>query len=96
MREYDVRLISDRRKPPKNEYLEDLPRCKNCGEAFEEHEAESDPPYLCPYEHQPDSHYARPVPVGEFHPDPEMCTPEEIEKNIGIGVTVFPNIYYEQ
>lgn len=85
----------DRRKPPKDDYLDDLPICTNCGEPFEEHTGESDPPYMCPYEHQRQPHYGYKA-GPEFYPDHELCSEEEIRENRGVGITVFPYIYYSK
>jgi hypothetical protein len=70
----------DLRKPPHDPYLDDLPRCKNCGQPFEEHHAESEPPYHCPYEYQmqPSYGFFNGGDPREFHPDYESSSPEEI------------------
>lgn len=73
----------DKRKPPHDDYFNDLPPCKNCGQEFNEHIAESEPPYMCPHEFQADSVYGF-FHGGDpryFHPDYECCSPSEIESH---------------
>jgi hypothetical protein len=73
-------MACDKRQPPHDEYFDDLPPCKNCGEAFDEHFKDSDPPYMCPYEHQMQPMYGffHGGDPREFHPDYESCSPQEI------------------
>jgi hypothetical protein len=127
---------SDTRRPPADPYFEDLPACKNCGEAFTDHLDTGDK-YLCPYEHQRETTYGgfQGGDPRRFHPDPEMSGPKELENHrlaceaankaekekipvelpgtssfivgpdftafmttrpFGVGVTTFPEVFYER
>ena len=72
-------MTEDTRKPPRDNALDDLPACKNCGEAFEDHMQDGEPLYMCPYEHQMQPMYGffHGGDPREFHPDAECTTPEE-------------------
>ena len=78
-----MNLGCDTRRPPHDPELDDLPRCKNCGQDFEEHHAECDPPYQCPYEYQMQPCYGfyHGGDPRDFHPDYESSTPDEIENH---------------
>jgi hypothetical protein len=127
---------SDTRRPPTDPYFEDLPACKNCGEAFADHLDTGDN-YLCPYEHQRPPHYGgfQGGDPRNFHPDGELSGPHEIgnhrkaceeadrmvkekkspdlenpssftvgpdytaftdRRPFGVGVTTFPEVFYER
>lgn len=76
-------MTADRRRPPVDPELEDLPPCAVCGQPFEEHSQDGDPAFPCPYEHQPQPCYGY-FAGGDprrFHPDQEMSSPEEIARH---------------
>lgn len=70
----------DTRKPPHDPYMDNLPPCKNCGQPFDEHYPECEPPYQCPYEYQMQASYGffNGGDPRDFHPDYESSTPGEI------------------
>lgn len=70
----------DRRKPPTDESLDDLPRCNNCGQPFEDHVDDGEG-WMCPFEYQGEAVYGS-FCGGDprnFSPDPECTTPQEYE-----------------
>ncbi len=69
--------------PADKAYLDKLPPCKNCGESIHEHQANSEPPWMCPPECQPGSVYGF-FTGGDprtFHPDAGECSPEELKRH---------------
>ena len=75
-----MHVSKDTREPPKDDSLDDLPPCKNCGCNFDEHMQDGEPPYMCPYEHQDQPLYGffHGGDPRDFHPDYECSTPDEI------------------
>lgn len=56
-----------------------MPRCKNCGEALDEHIEEADQPWMCkPTGYETHYGYFCGGDPRTFHPDYESCTPTEI------------------
>ena len=76
-----MNLTDDLRRPPHDPYLDDLPRCKNCGEAFEEHWKDSEPAYMCREQPHPVYGFFHGGDPREFHPDGECCSPKEYENH---------------
>lgn len=70
--------------PPVDPYLSTLGPCANCGEDFYRHNADTEPPHMCPPECQEFSSCYGFFHGGDprnFHPDYECCSEAEIENH---------------
>jgi hypothetical protein len=69
--------------PDDDPLLEKLPVCEHCGQSIYEHNKDSEPPWMCPYEYQrePIYGYFGGGDPRDFHPDHECCSPEEIKRH---------------
>lgn len=76
-------MTPDTRRPPKDESLDELPACKNCGEFFWDHMQDGEPIYMCPPEHQMGSMYGyfNGGDPRDFFPDHQDCSPDEIKRH---------------
>lgn len=67
--------------PPDDFQLDELPRCKNCGEPIEGHWKDSDPPWMCKEQVGSVYGFFHGGDPRHFHPDSEDCSPQEIENH---------------
>lgn len=72
---------TDWNPPADNFALDELPRCKNCGEAIEEHIKDSDPPWMCKEQVGSVYGFFHGGDPRHFHPCGEDSTPEEHENH---------------
>ena len=69
----------DTRRPPHDDHFDNLPPCRHCGEAFEDHWKDSEPAYMCKEQMQTMYGYFCGGDPRDFHPDGEDSnSPEEI------------------